>query len=161
MKDKKKSKAMEKLSEICKDTNNPNFAVDYQLGVMNLLTESLIDDTFKSATIKAMQEEGEKKIRDNHAKTFDEGLKDIMGEEDFEKATSEKIDWKGKLLDLVKKEQEHSQMMFECAKVNEAEWNGVDEVKKMRERTRKLTYHNMEKRLIQLEKHIINLLGRI
>ncbi|QDP63166.1 MAG: hypothetical protein Unbinned5930contig1000_9 [Prokaryotic dsDNA virus sp.] len=147
MKKNNESKAWKKLGEICKNTDDPNFAFNYQLGVVNLLTESLggLGEITK----------------EDKDKSFDEGLKDIMGEEDFEKATSKEIDWKSKLIDLINKEKEHSQMMFECAKVNEADWEGVDAVKKMRERTRKLTYHNMEKRLIQLEKHIKNLIDRI
>ena len=123
--------AMKKLQMICNDTNNPNFAANYQNGVMDLLKESIV----KSGNKDQDSETKKPKI------STDVALERIKNE--------------------VVKLHETTQIKEDCARVEAKRWDGVSESKFQYQRGREIMAHNISNKCEQIIKKIDNIINNL
>ena len=120
---------MKKLQMICNDTDNPNFATNYQNGVTELLKESIV-----KAGVKTLNTIEKTKKPEENSNALWTVRKEIV------------------------KLNEHCMIKEECARVEKKRWEGCAEEKFQYQKGREIMAHNFSNRCEQLIKKIDNLI---
>lgn len=121
--------AMKKLELICKDTENPNFASNYQTGIVELLKESIVKSSVK--TVNEIEQHRPDPPKNHALNTL-----------------------KQELIKLY----ENTQIKEECARVEAKTWNGVSESKFQYQRGREIMAKTFGNKCDELIKKIDSLI---